>query len=85
MTIATGRAYELDELHDYLGDLRKYARLAPETAGVGRNIEAFDAVRQLAYRAAREFWGPDGLEPWELYLREQVRAYTRERTRPAPA
>ena len=82
VTIATGRAYELDELHDYLGDLRKYARLAPETAGVGRNIEAFDAVRQLAYRAAREFWGPDGLEPWELYLREQVRAYTRERHDP---
>ena len=82
VTIANGRTYELAEIHEYVGDLRKYARLAPETAGVGRNVETFDAARQLAYRAAREFWGPDGLEAWELYLREQVRAYTRERHDP---
>ena len=39
VVIATGKTYELAEIHEYVGDLRKYARLAPEAAGVGRNVE----------------------------------------------
>ena len=50
VTIAGGGLYELDELRDYLGDLRKYATAEPEAAGIGRNVEAFDAVRLLSYR-----------------------------------
>ena len=83
VVIATGKTYELAEIHEYVGDLRKYARLAPEAAGLGRNVETFDAARQLAYRAAREFWGPDRLEAWEQYLLGEVRAYARERHDPA--
>ena len=82
VTIATGKTYELAEIHEHVGDLRQYARLAPETAGIGRNVEVFDAIRQVAYRAAREFWGPDGLEPWERYLYGVAVDYTRERHDP---
>ena len=83
VTIAGGGLYELDELRDYLGDLRKYATAEPEAAGIGRNVEAFDAVRLLSYRTIRQFWRPDGFEAWAAYLLGEVRAYTGERHDPA--
>ena len=82
VTIATGRTYELDELREYLGDLRRYALVEPVTAGIGRNVEAFDAVRRIAYRAIREHWAPDGFDRWERYLRGEVQAYSGERHDP---
>ena len=59
---------------------RAWRRRLPASAATWRR---FDAARQLAYRAAREFWGPDRLEAWEQYLLGEVRAYTRERHDPA--
>lgn len=36
-----------------------------EPSGLRRNVTLFDATRRWAYRAIRQYWGPNGLDQWE--------------------
>lgn len=58
--------YELAELADHV-DLAPYAtrrQRALESVGLGRNVTVFDATRQWAYGAVREYWRPGGEIPF---------------------
>lgn len=66
-TLWTDHPYSLGELHGWLGDLNEYRLPAAPAAGVGRNVETFDAVRRWAYRAVLEHKAAGGsLETWRM-------------------
>lgn len=65
--------YTLDELAEYvdLKGVSAYQRRAAsndETYSLGRNCGLFDAVRQQAYRAVRDYWAPNGYERFEAAI-----------------
>lgn len=65
--------YTLAEISDWV-DLPRIADMKkvvgdPEYAGLGRNCELFEQLRQRAYRLVKRFWIPGGFE----HYREAVR------------
>lgn len=66
-------AYSLAELSDWvdlprIADLKK--RVAdPDYAGLGRNCELFERLRQPSYSLVRRFWLPGGFEHFREALR----------------
>lgn len=68
-TTAWAGAYSLDELADNLTIVPRKSRAAnEEIAGLGRNCETFEKLRLHAYKAVREFWGPNGEERFHAHL-----------------
>lgn len=65
--------YSLAELTDWVdlpcsADMKKRVR-DPDYAGLGRNCELFERLRQEAYRLVRKFWVPDGFDHFKAALR----------------
>lgn len=61
--------YELAELSEALPGIEKHIprRGRVENIGLGRNVSLFDATRQWAYRAIRDYWG-GGLDGWNRWV-----------------
>lgn len=68
---ANAPQYELNELAQY-ADLP--SRLTPRPAGVGRNCDLFDSLRDWAYRAVRDYWRPGGMDAWSEAVRCRAEA-----------
>lgn len=66
---ANAPQYELSLLAEYV-DLPQ--KPPPMPAGVGRNCDLFDALREWSYSAVREFWRPDGKDSWIEAVRRQA-------------
>lgn len=61
--------YSLDELADSLVMVPRTRRAAnDDIAGLGRNCETFERLRTHAYKAVREFWGPEGEARFHSHL-----------------
>ena len=65
--------YSMGELSEWLvlpspDDMKKRVR-DPDYAGLGRNCELYERLRQEAYRLVRKFWIPGGLEPFKDAVR----------------
>ena len=71
MEPANAPAYELGYLADFV-DLPN--RLPPRPSGVGRNCDLFDCLRQWAYRAVRDYWGPGRQDIWREAVRRHAEA-----------
>ncbi|WP_163650746.1 replication initiation protein [Modicisalibacter sp. 'Wilcox'] len=63
-------AYSLDDLADNLTMVPRSRRSAndDEIAGLGRNCETFERLRLHAYKAVRDYWGPNGEERFHAHL-----------------
>lgn len=68
---ANAPTYELGYLAEFV-DLPN--RLPPRPAGVGRNCDLFDTLREWAYRAVRNYWRPGGAEVWQEAVRCRAEA-----------
>src|SRR5450830_2173 len=68
---ANAPVYELGHLAEFV-DLS--TKRPPRAAGVGRNCDLFDVLRDWAYSAVRRFWRPGGEEPWRAAVRLQAEA-----------
>jgi len=55
-----------------------------EAYGTGRNVNIFDATRHWAYKAIRDYWGPDGLPRWQEAVLEHVEALNKRFPAPLP-
>lgn len=75
--------YTLDELANYL-DLRGHPIKGPESFGLGRNCALFDNVRHWAYKAIREFWGPNYKHNWNDAVYSYVEAINAQFIVPLP-
>jgi hypothetical protein len=66
---ANAPVYELGYLADFI-DLT--TKRLPRVAGIGRNCDLFDGLRNWAYSAVREFWRPRGVDVWRAAVRLQA-------------
>ena len=67
--------YSMGELADWVtlpspAEMQKRVR-DPDYAGLGRNCEMFERLRQVAYRLVRRYWIPGGFE----YFRDALRIH----------
>lgn len=63
---ANAPVYELGYLAEF-ADLT--SKRLPRVAGLGRNCDLFDGLRNWAYGGVREFWRPGGEERWQEAVR----------------
>ena len=82
-TFWTDHEYTLDELADYL-DLTGHPLRGIESSGLGRNCELFDAGREWAYKAIRDYWAPDYYRQWSEAVRARVEALNAQFSEPLP-
>jgi len=68
---ANAPVYELGYLAEFVELPR---RIPSRPAGVGRNCDLFDSLRQWAYRAVREYWGPGRHDIWREDVRRHAEA-----------
>lgn len=61
--------YELSYLAEYVN---LPIKLPSRPAGVGRNCDLFDTLRDWAYSAVRDFWRPGGEHGWQLAMMRQA-------------
>ncbi|MDH6155964.1 replication initiation protein [Janthinobacterium sp. CG_23.4] len=66
---ANAPVYELGYLADFV-DLT--TKQLPRDAGLGRNCDLFDGLRDWAYSAVRQFWRPRGEDLWRAAVRLQA-------------
>lgn len=81
-----GPLFTLQELHEYIGDLRKYQpRPDARPEGLGRNVETFHALRlDAASPLIRDYWGAaGGFVHYQAALHSWALDYTGNEHRPA--
>ena len=74
-------AFSLAELGEWLPGLERHLpRRRPERVGVGRNVDAFEWLRHLAYREIRLWWAPPRRHgvfvAWQTHLYDRVQQFT---------
>lgn len=80
-TYGNGHLFTLEELRAEVEVERLPA--VEHVAGIGRNVETFEASRKQAYKAIRQYWTDRadraGLDYWQRYLTGWATDYTTER------
>jgi hypothetical protein len=80
-----GQGFTLGELAEGL-DLSAAANRATggEVHGLGRNVTLFDDGREVAYKAIRDYWAPDGLHRWSAVVLERLEHINGQFPQPLP-